>query len=161
MERKLCLLTCKTINQCQRRSKGQPKIRKGVGNCWLVSPAYLKSCISCVLSQFHPKHQSLIYSSELITLFYQKNFTMSENVPPQQQFYPNHHVIQHPMVGVSQVINNETLIFFSCKLPATTKSSSSKLSPSCSASINCNMCKNSSKSESLSIFKLQVQPLYY
>lgn len=117
MERKLCLLTCKTINQCQRRSKGQPKIRKGVGNCWLVSPAYLKSCISCVLSHFHPKHQSLIYSSELITLFYQKNFTMSENVPPQQQFYPNHHVIQHPMVGVSQVINNETLIFFSCKLP--------------------------------------------
>lgn len=94
---------------------------------WLVSPAYssLKPCISWVLSQFHPNrsHFALQNSSHS---FLQKNFfsttSMSENVPPQQQFYPNQHVIQHwhaqmdshqplsgvhPMVGsISQVINN-------------------------------------------------------
>ena len=88
----------KPVSAAQQGSTQDPK------RSWLVSPVYIRSCISCVFSQVHPNYQPLIYSSELITFFYQKNLTISKNIPPQQQFYPNHHVIQHPMVGVSQVI---------------------------------------------------------
>ena len=70
----------------------------------------------------------------------QKIIAMSENVPPQQQFYPDQQAIQHqhaqrlgrpdtrpvmhhpfsgmhPMVCTVWVLHNNVLTFFSCKLP--------------------------------------------